>query len=64
MLQTARGMQKVVPPYRESLLTKLLQSSLQPSLSSCLMIVNIQQDESSGWQTKESLEFASAASRS
>ena len=49
------------PPYRESKLTRILQSSLRYDSCKCLMIVNICSEASNSQQTKESLEFASKA---
>eukprot|EP00826_Nyctotherus_ovalis_P061687 TRINITY_DN8800_c0_g2_i1.p1 TRINITY_DN8800_c0_g2~~TRINITY_DN8800_c0_g2_i1.p1 ORF type:complete len:624 (-),score=98.68 TRINITY_DN8800_c0_g2_i1:196-1965(-) len=60
MLATRKLAKKSAIPYRESKLTRVLQSCLQPE-SKTLMFVNISPAVDNVGQTKESLRFASTA---
>ena len=53
-------MRKVSIPYRDSKLTRILQSSLDMN-SKVLMIVNVCQEQKTLAQTREALKFAKTA---
>jgi hypothetical protein len=60
MLANRKANERVMPPYRDSKLTRILESSLKYD-SKTVMIVTVCSDASNFKQTKESLNFAASS---